>query len=206
MLTIIVIILLLALLLQGRFPAQAALVEILYVVLIVVLILTLLNFIPLAHAQVEVTQTTAPPPDDFDKLMDKVQEVAYLIVLAVISAAGLALRSWLASNGWLAKKQTEVVDQATFDHASLLALSLLESKLRKSRNGVEPDWSTVDLANPFLIESAEWMKQHWPDAVGKMTIPEVATSLFARLPTGEMTKRALEFAEAKAAGAAPKKA
>lgn len=198
MLTIIVIILLLALLLQGRFPDRAFLIEILYVVLIVFLILTLLNFIPLAHAQVEVTTTTAPPPDDFDQLIDKVQEVAQLIVLAVIAAAGLALRSWLASHGWLAKKQTEIIDQTTFDHASLLALSLLESKLRKASGGADPEWSKVDLANPFLLESAAWMKEHWPDAVGKMTIPEIATSLFARIPTGEMTAKAFEFAEVKA--------
>lgn len=154
-----------------------------------------------AHAQVVVERPISEY--DWSPVINQAIGIAVLILTGILSWAGIALRSWLASSGLLKNQQALDVLQSRFDQASLLALALLESRLKRQfgSNG-SVDWGKVDLSSPLLLEAADWMKHHWPDATGKLTVPEIATSLLARIPSGEMTEKAIDFAQAKAGAVA----
>lgn len=172
-----------------------------WIVAICVILCVLLG-IGYARAQVVVERPISEY--DWSPVINQAIGVAILILTGVLSWAGIALRSWLASSGVLKDQQTLDVLQSRFDQASLLALAMLESMMRKQTGSQAKsiDWTSIGIDDPLLREAADWLKKHWPEAAGKMTVEDITKSLFARIPSGAMTERAIDFAEAKAAGKA----
>lgn len=155
-----------------------------------------------AYAQVEVERPVSP--NDWSPIINQLIGVGMIIATGVLSWMGMAIRSYFASKGILAVEQTKDAKQMFFNQAALLALGLYETMKKISMgNGGTIDWTKIDPADPFLREAAEWMIQAWPEATEGMSIADVMKSLLARVPSGQMTEKALELAKAKAAGTAP---
>lgn len=150
-----------------------------------------------ALAQVEV-ETPNPNVVDFSPIINQLIGVMMIILTGVLAWVGAEVRAWLSAKKILTNEKTLDTLQSRYDQASLLALSFFETLMIRKDGKV--DWAKVDIASPFLKEAATWMIRAWPDTTKDKSLEEVMRSLYARIPSGEMTEKALEFSKAKAGG------